>query len=126
MGMYSDMQRSMTEMFDTFGEFIQQITLTVPGSYDPNTGTVATGTEYAFSGYVQGYMAGQTDGSRVKVGDRAITVPNTTDTTQQAAFAQLKPGYHVEIAGEALQEVVSVTDPGTNGLYVVVQIRGIG
>ena len=117
MGLKADFQALADDLFTTFGDFTETVTLQTAGVYDPTTGLQANPSEQSFDAYVRSFDARQVDGQRIQIGDKRLLAKNLAPITPKA-------GMHVTVAGDKL-EIVNVSDPGTGGILTEIQARGL-
>ncbi len=121
MGLLADFRSVADDLFVTFAEFTETVTLNLDPVYDPSTGEIASRTAQTFTAYVASYDAFQIDGDSIQFGDKRIIAKNLN---QLSTPVTPKAGQKLTVAGADL-EIVRVSDPGTGGILTEIQARGV-
>lgn len=122
---YDDMASTAAEMI---GEFGQAVTLTrsVPGAYNPTTGTngAATVTTQSCLAVEEAYKAREIDGTLIKAGDKKLIL--SPQTAAGATVTAPTEGDTVTFAGDAdpwTIKSVEPLSPGGTALLYTLQLR---
>lgn len=126
MGLLADFRSVADDLFLTFAEFTETVTLNLDPVYDPSTGEVASRTAQTFTAYVTDYTtitggSRQIDGDSIQLNDKRIIAKNLN---QLATPVTPKVGQKITWSGIDL-EIIRVADMGTGGILTEIQARGV-